>query len=434
QRIKLAKELCHKSTGHTLHILDEPTTGLHFDDIQKLLRVLHQFVEDGNTVVVIEHNLDVIKTADWIIDLGPEGGAGGGTIVCTGTPEQVARNARSHTGKSLQPVLAGDHPISTATPKKNNRKSKRKLSALTEITVRGAAQNNLKHIDVSIPREAMTVFCGPSGSGKSTLAMDTIYTEGQRRYVESLSSYARQFLGQLQKPKVDHVDGLSPAICIEQKTASKSPRSTVGTVTEIHDYLRVLYARLGQPHCPRCQIPVGTQSADEIIEQLMSLPEGTKLYLLAPVERKGQEDYTAIWEDIRKSGFVRIRIDGTTYDIDQLPAIDHKRKHQVEVVLDRVIVRSAQRSRVAEGVEAALSLGKGVLLVAHVQDGVSEKKWKVERYSQHLACTKCNRSFEPLAPHHFSFNSPLGWCPTCEGLGVRQGTSHTSLFRDPQAN
>ncbi len=434
QRIKLAKELCHKSTGHTLYILDEPTTGLHFDDIQKLLNVLQQFVKDGNTVVVIEHNLDVIKTADWIIDLGPEGGAGGGTIVCTGTPEEVAKNTRSHTGKSLKPILAGEHIITAASLKNGKAKKELKRPVLTEITVRGASQNNLKHIDVSIPRDAMTVFCGPSGSGKSTLAMDTVYTEGQRRYVESLSSYARQFLGQLQKPKVEHVDGLSPAICIEQKTASKSPRSTVGTVTEIHDYLRVLYARMGKPHCPRCQIPVGTQSADEIIEQLMSLPEGTKLYLLAPVERKGQEDYAAIWDDIRRSGFVRIRVNGTTYDIDQVPEIDHKRKHDVEVVIDRSIVRSSQRSRLAEGVESALSFGKGIMLVAHVADGVPEKKWKVERYSQHLACSKCNRSFEPLAPHHFSFNSPLGWCPTCEGLGVRQGTSHTALFRDPQAS
>jgi excinuclease ABC subunit A len=434
QRIKLAKELCHKSTGHTLYILDEPTTGLHFDDIQKLLKVLQQFVKDGNTVVVIEHNLDVIKTADWLIDLGPEGGAGGGTIVCTGTPEEVAKNTKSHTGKSLKPILAGEHIITAASLKNAKPKKDTRRPVLTEITVRGASQNNLKHIDVSVPRDAMTVFCGPSGSGKSTLAMDTIYTEGQRRYVESLSSYARQFLGQLQKPKVEHVDGLSPAICIEQKTASKSPRSTVGTVTEIHDYLRVLFARAGKPHCPRCQIPVGTQSADEIIEQLMSLPEGTKLYLLAPVERKGQEDYAAIWDDIRRSGFVRIRVNGTTYDIDQVPEIDHKRKHDVEVVIDRAIVRSSQRSRLAEGVESALSFGKGVMLVAHVQDGVAEKKWKVERYSQHLACAKCNRSFEPLAPHHFSFNSPLGWCPTCEGLGVRQGTSHTALFRDPQAS
>ncbi|HQR41721.1 MAG TPA: excinuclease ABC subunit UvrA, partial [Gemmatales bacterium] len=433
QRIKLAKELVHKSTGHTLYILDEPTTGLHFDDIQKLLQVLQQFARAGHTVVVLEHNLDVITTADWIIDLGPEGGAAGGEVVAVGTPEDIVKNARSHTGISLKPILAKDHLLTARKIKNGKPKQVIRIPQLTEIAIRGAAQNNLKHIDVNVPREAMTVFCGPSGSGKSTLAIDTIYTEGQRRYVESLSSYARQFLGQLQKPKVEHVDGLSPAICIEQKTASKSPRSTVGTVTEIHDYLRVLYARLGQPHCPRCQIPVGTQSADEIIEQMMTLPEGTKLYLLSPLDRKGQEDYSTLWDEVRRSGFVRVRVNGTTYDIDQVPEIDNKRKHEVEVVIDRAIVRASQRSRLAEGVESALSFGKGVMLVAHVQDGVPEKKWKVERYSQHLACTKCNRSFEPLAPHHFSFNSPLGWCTTCEGLGIRQGTSYTSLFRDPQA-
>jgi len=436
QRVKLARELCHKSTGHTLYILDEPTTGLHFDDIQKLLQVLQQFATDGNTVVVIEHNLDVMKSADWIIDLGPEGGAGGGGVVDVGTPEEVARSKTSYTGMALAAVLTGQHHISTGLAVRNGTQNGvvPTTRRIAQIEVRGAAQNNLKHIDIKLPREAMTVFSGPSGSGKSTLAIDTIYTEGQRRYVESLSSYARQFLGQLQKPKVEHIAGLSPAICIEQKTASKSPRSTVGTVTEIHDYLRVLYARLGQPHCPRCQIPVGTQSADEIIDRLMALSEGTKLYLLAPIDRKGHEKYEVLWEDVRRSGFVRVRIDGTIHDVEKIPEIDHRRKHEVAVVVDRAVVRPSQRGRLAESVEAALSFGKGVMMVAHVQDGVPEKKWKTDNFSQHLACGKCGRSFETLAPHHFSFNSPLGWCPTCEGLGVQQGTGYAALFRDPQAS
>src|SRR5205823_5641956 len=239
QRIKLARELCRRSTGKTLYVLDEPTTGLHFADIRKLLQVLHGFVEAGNTVVVIEHNLDVVKTADWIIDLGPEGGAGG----------------------------------------------------------------------------------GPSGSGKSSLAMDTVFAEGQRRYVESLSSYARQFLGQVQKPKVEHVSGLSPAISIEQQTTSKSPRSTVGTVTETYDYLRILYARLGEPYCPACDIPIGTQTVDEIIEKILSLPEGTRIYLLAPLERKGQEKYEAIFEEIRRGGFQRMRVDAKSYSVNEAPNI-----------------------------------------------------------------------------------------------------------------
>jgi excinuclease ABC subunit A len=438
QRIKLARELCRRSTGKTLYILDEPTTGLHFDDIEKLLKVLHGFVDAGNTVVVIEHNLDVVKTADWVIDLGPEGGAGGGEVVCAGTPEDIAACAHSYTGQALLAgplsVVRGRLPRGKArrTRRRTTDKVQRTTDEITHLTVEGAQQHNLKNISVALPRERMSVFSGPSGSGKSSLALDTIYAEGQRRYVESLSAYARQFLGQMEKPKVEHVNGLSPAISIEQKTTSKSPRSTVGTVTEVYDYLRVLYARLGQAYCPACGIPVGTQTADEIIDKILSLPEGSKLYLMAPVERHGQEKYEALWDEIRRSGFVRMRVDGRSYNVEEPPAIDHRRKHRVEVVVDRVIVRAGQRSRVADAVEAALDLGRGVLHVAHVDDSREEPLWKVERYSQHMACDRCGRSFEPLNPHHFSFNSPLGWCPTCEGLGVQQGANPAVLIRDPR--
>jgi excinuclease ABC subunit A len=433
QRIKLARELCRRSTGKTLYVLDEPTTGLHFEDIQKLLQVLHGFADAGNTVVVIEHNLDVIKTADWIIDLGPEGGAGGGTVVCAGTPEQVAACEQSYTGQALKPVLGGRGGTRNGKPRqKKTKKQQRQQEPLTHLVVQGAQQHNLKNIDVELPRERMTVCCGPSGSGKSSLALDTIYAEGQRRYVESLSSYARQFLGQVQKPRVEHVSGLSPAISIEQKTTSKSPRSTVGTVTEVYDYLRILYARLGQPHCPACKIPIGTQTADEIIEKILALPEGTKLYLMAPVERRGQEKYEALWDEIRRTGFLRMRVDGKSYSVEEPPAIDHRRKHKVEVIVDRVMVRRNQRSRLADAVEAGLDLGRGVLMVAHVDDAKPEPQWKVDRYSQHFACDQCGRSFEPLNPHHFSFNSPLGWCPTCEGLGFQRGANTSVLIRDPR--
>jgi excinuclease ABC subunit A len=225
---------------------------------------------------------------------------------------------------------------------------------------------------------------------------------------------------------------LSPAISIEQKTTSKSPRSTVGTVTEIYDYLRVLYPRLGQHFCPTCEIPVGTQTADEIVDKVLSLPEGSKIYLLAPVERKGQERYETIWEDIRRSGFMRIRVDGKSCSVDEPPAIDHRRKHDVQVVVDRIAVRANQRSRIADTVEAALELGRGVMMIAHVDPDRDETAWRVERFSQHLACENCGRSFEPLNPHHFSFNSPLGWCPTCEGLGVQQGAKADLLIRNPK--
>ncbi|HVK13361.1 MAG TPA: excinuclease ABC subunit UvrA [Gemmataceae bacterium] len=429
QRIKLAKELCRKSTGKTLYVLDEPTTGLHFEDIRKLLDVLHGFVEAGNSVLVIEHNLDVIKTADWLIDMGPEGGAGGGRLVAAGTPEDIAAEKASFTGHALQPVLARKYVA--VKPKKKKANGKPEAGRLTELTVQGANQHNLKNVTVSIPRDEMTVFCGPSGSGKSTLALDTIYAEGQRRYVESLSSYARQFLGQVQKPKVEAVSGLSPAISIEQKTTTKSPRSTVGTITEVYDYLRVLYARLGQAYCSHCQIPIGTQSTDEIIERILSLPEGTKLYLMAPLERKGQEKYETLFDDIRRAGYVRMRIDGKSYGLDAPPAIDHRRKHKVEVVIDRNVVRANTRTRISEAVEQALALGKGVMHIAHVEPDVDETKWKVERFSQHLSCDNCGRSYEALNPHHFSFNSPLGWCPSCEGLGVQHGANTSLLIRDP---
>ncbi len=433
QRIKLARELCRRSTGKTLYILDEPTTGLHFNDISKLLQVLHGFADSGNTVVVIEHNLDVIKTADWIIDLGPDGGAGGGTIVCTGTPEAVAKCRASYTGQALHSLFSAR----AQAPGMQRAAAKRKRAVaepLTHLIVQGAQQHNLKNLTVELPRDQMTVCCGPSGSGKSSLAMDTIFAEGQRRYVESLSSYARQFLGQVAKPRVEHVSGLSPAISIEQQTTSKSPRSTVGTVTEIYDYLRILYARLGQPFCPKCDIPIGTQTSDEIIEKIVNLPEGTKLYVMAPFERRGQEKYEAVFEEIRRSGFVRMRVDGKSFNVDAPPSIDHRRKHLIEVVIDRLIVRKNQRSRFADAVETALDLGKGVMHVAHVDDGREEPKWKVDRYSQHFACDQCGRSFEPLNPHHFSFNSPLGWCPSCEGIGAQKGANPAVLVRDGAAS
>jgi excinuclease ABC subunit A len=433
QRVKLARELCRRATGRTVYILDEPTTGLHFDDIHKLLQVLHGFVDAGNTVVVIEHNLEVIKTADWVIDLGPEGGNGGGRLVIAGTPEAVAECESSFTGQALRPVLSRQ----PAKVRRNGSGRRRAAAAaagngeLRTLRVEGAQQHNLKNISVELPRERMTVCCGPSGSGKSSLALDTIYAEGQRRYIESLSAYARQFLGQMQKPKVDHVSGLSPAVSIEQKNTSRSPRSTVGTVTEIHDYLRVLYARIGQPYCPNCQIPVGTQTADEVIDRILAMPEGSKLYLLAPLERRGQERYEALFDEVRRSGFVRMRVDGKSYNLEEAPAIDHRRKHTVEVVVDRVVVRANQRSRIADAVEACLDLGRGVLHVAEVSDR-PEPEWRVQRFSQHFSCERCGRGFEPLNPHHFSFNGPLGWCPACEGLGVQKGASTALLIRDPK--
>ncbi len=439
QRIKLARELVKKGTGKTLYILDEPTTGLHFDDVRKLLDVLHGFTALGNTVVVIEHNLDVVKTADWIIDLGPDGGAHGGLIVAQGPPEEVVRVDASHTAQALRRLLpqrgrrsgsAKGRAAAGTLARAPSANASAAADELTAIEVRGARQHNLKGIDLDIPRNKMTVCSGPSGSGKSSLAIDTLYAEGQRRYVESLSSYARQFLAPLQKPKVERITGLSPAISIEQKTTSKSPRSTVGTVTEIYDYMRILFARLGHPFCPKCGVPIGTQTADEIVEKILHLPEGSKVFIMAPIERRDGERYEALWDDLRATGFARVRVDGQSISLDDPPKLSYRRKHKVEVVVDRAVVRRATRSRLADSIESALDLGKGVVHVARVGDESREASWAIDRFSQHRVCDRCSRSFDELAPHHFSFNSPLGWCPVCQGLGVQQGANPAVLIPD----
>ena len=438
QRIKLAKELVRKPTGKTLYILDEPTTGLHFEDVRRLLSVLHGFVAQGNTVVVIEHNLDVVKTADWLIDLGPEGGEGGGRIVAEGTPEDLIKVPQSHSGVALARVLKPSAPPTKGKRKKGEAAEKRAKAlpapidlSTGPIKIRGARQHNLKGVDLDIPRHEFTVCCGPSGSGKSSLAIDTLYAEGQRRYVESLSSYARQFLAPLQKPRVEHISGLSPAICIEQKTTSKSPRSTVGTVTEIHDYLRILFARLGQAYCSACHVPVGTQTADEIVEKILHWPEGSRVLVMAPVERAENDSFTQLWDVLRASGFARVRVDGTTCSLDEPPKLSERRKHQIEVVVDRAVVKRATRSRLADSIESALDLGKGVVHVVKADDDVPEANWTVHRYSQHRSCEKCGKSFEELAPQNFSFNSPLGWCKVCEGLGMQTGADPAFLIPDP---
>ncbi|MFM7844740.1 MAG: excinuclease ABC subunit UvrA, partial [Planctomycetota bacterium] len=436
QRVKLARELVKRSTGKTLYLLDEPTTGLHFADIHLLLNVLHNFVDSGNTVLVVEHNLDVIKTADWVIDMGPEGGAGGGTIIAQGTPDELAHCEHSYTGQSLRKHLQ-QRPLEITTSKKRATKKTPEpapieLKPQPPITVVGARQHNLKNVDVTVPRDRMTVFCGPSGSGKSSLAMDTIYAEGQRRYVESLSSYARQFVAQMQKPQLESIDGLSPAVAIEQKNLGHTPRSTVGTVTEIYDYLRVLMARLGSPFCPKCQIPIGTQTVDEVTDTVLAMPAGTRLYLLAPIQLDGGRTYEQLWDELRSTGYVRVRIDGYTFSLDKPPELDRRTQHTIEVVVDRVVVQPAQRSRLTDSIEKTLSLGKGIMQVAVVEEKMLESRWEVITHSQHLACRQCGDSFEPLTPHRFSFNTQLGWCTSCQGLGTQRGANPAQLIRDPK--
>ncbi len=283
------------------------------------------------------------------------------------------------------------------------------------IVVAGAREHNLKNISVTIPRNRLTVVTGLSGSGKSSLAFDTLYAEGQRKYVESLSAYARQFLDQMQKPDVDYIEGLSPAISIEQRTAGSNPRSIVATTTEIHDYLRLLYANIGKAHCHQCGKPISRQSAEEIVEQLEKLPEQTRLMILAPLVqgRKGQHE--EVLASIRKQGFVRVRIDGDLYEVDDAPKLDKKKKHTIDVVVDRLAMSDKLRARLTDSVETALRTGDGVLVAL-----IETKKgaWSEKLYSERNACIPCGISFDTLTPRHFSFNSPYGACPVCHGLGT----------------
>ena len=281
------------------------------------------------------------------------------------------------------------------------------------IFIKGARENNLKNIDVTIPRDKLVVLTGLSGSGKSSLAFDTIYAEGQRRYVESLSSYARMFLGQMDKPDVDYIDGLSPAISIDQKTTSKNPRSTVGTVTEIYDYLRLLWARVGTPHCPKCGKEIKQQTIDQIIDQIMALPEGTRIQVLAPVVRGRKGEHAKVFEDARRSGYVRVRADGNLYDLSEDIPLEKNKKHNIEIVVDRLIVRPDGAQRLTDSVETASHLSGGIVLVNLVREGQDLT------FSQNYACDDCGISIEELTPRMFSFNNPFGACPTCTGLGMQ---------------
>ncbi|OEF97830.1 excinuclease ABC subunit UvrA [Desulfuribacillus alkaliarsenatis] len=282
--------------------------------------------------------------------------------------------------------------------------------ALENIVVKGARAHNLKNIDITIPRDKFVVLTGLSGSGKSSLAFDTIYAEGQRRYVESLSAYARQFLGQMDKPDVDSIDGLSPAISIDQKTTSRNPRSTVGTVTEIYDYLRLLYARIGKPYCPKCNIQIAAQTVEQMVDQILSLPEKTKIQIMAPVVRGRKGEHSKILEQVQRDGFVRVRINGEVYDVSEAPKLEKNKKHSIEVVVDRIVIKDSIEGRLADSIETALKLAEGLLLV----DVIGEEELL---FSQQLACPECGYSSEELAPRMFSFNSPYGACEACSGLG-----------------
>ncbi len=308
--------------------------------------------------------------------------------------------------------------------------------ALDKLVVRGAREHNLKNIDLEIPRDKMVVITGLSGSGKSSLAFDTIYAEGQRRYVESLSAYARQFLGLMEKPNVDQIEGLSPAISIDQKGSGRNPRSTVGTVTEVYDYLRLLYARIGQPHCPTCGEPITQQTATQIVDSIMEMTEGTRLLILAPIIKDRKGNHKSVFENLQKQGYVRTRVNGEMYEVTEVPDLDRYKMHTIEAVIDRIIVRPSGKdeegestgtdlARLADSVETALKLGNGVIIVSDV----SERDKPMDRtFSEHFSCVKCGTSLPEIEPRTFSFNSPHGACPACTGLGTLQEFDPELMF------
>ena len=444
QRVKLASELRKVATGRTLYLLDEPTTGLHFHDIRTLLACLGRLVEQGNTVLVIEHNLDVIKTADYVIDLGPGGGDRGGELVCAGTPEEVAAHEESLTGRVLRDVL---HPAPLVF---NQGKTLHSRNGKRDLRVFGAEQNNLKHIDVTIPRNSLTVITGPSGSGKTTLAFDTIFAEGQARYVESLSTYARRFLGRMDKARVDRIDGLAPAIAIDQKNSGRSPRSTVATITEIYDYLRLLYARVGRAHCPNCGLALTHQTPTRLARELAETRAGERMVLLAPLYRPGSkrpamldrpEHFGDVARSLMAEGFTRAYLNGVQVELAEwLDLPDKRRKVKprttIDLVIDRVRISSRERKRVAEGIETAFAKGHGMARL-HFPDVPDDEKrtrapesnggngsgqppekgaWRL--VSEPVGCVACEfYQDQPLVPREFSFNSHVGACADCAGLG-----------------
>jgi len=417
QRLKLAGHLAKSggrsgSRGGLLFLLDEPTTGLHFDDVATLLKALRRLLRKGHSLVVIEHNLDVIRAADWLIDLGPEGGEGGGEIVCAGTPADVAAHPHSHTGKALrdyQESLSRVHEPSPAIlgPRP---------SALGPfaIEVLHAREHNLKDLTLSIPQNRLTVITGVSGSGKSTLAFDILFAEGQRRYLESLNAYARQFVQPAARADVDAIFGIPPTVAIEQRTSRGGHKSTVGTLTEIHHFLRLLFVKLGIQHCPDCGIPIRPQSREAILDLVLGEFAGRRVCVMAPliVARKGYYTELASWAS--RKGYFILRVDGEPVPTDQWPRLDRFREHSIDLPVGEIDVGPAAESELAELVNRALDHGKGLVRIVETEAGV----WGAETpYSTQRACPGCGRAFEEPDPRLFSYNSKHGWCPSCFGTG-----------------
>jgi len=439
QRLKLAghlaKSLKKRRGAGLLFLLDEPTTGLHFDDIATLLRALRRLIDAGHSLMVIEHNLDLIRAADWLIDLGPEGGDGGGSIVCTGTPEEVARHPSSHTGRALrtEAVLAETHPPGAPgdsaegqAPSAEARVAEASagyspaagvsaspLAPSNSIVIRHAREHNLKDLSLAIPRGRFVVITGVSGSGKSTLAFDILFAEGQRRYLESLNAYARQFVQPAARADVDAVFGIPPTVAIEQRTSRGGRKSTVGTLTEIHHFLRLLYVKLGVQHCPDCQVPIAAQPRSAILERLRRDYGGQPVTLLAPVviARKGIYNELAAWA--ARNGHGLLWVDGEPIPTAPWPGLDRFREHDIDLPMGELDPGAVPRPELAALLDRALDLGTGMVRVRPASGGAP-----VASYSTSRTCPGCGKAFEEPDPRLFSYNSKHGWCPSCFGTGV----------------
>ncbi|HTS84137.1 MAG TPA: excinuclease ABC subunit UvrA [Usitatibacter sp.] len=410
-------------TRTRVFLFDEPTTGLHFDDVAKLLKSFRKLLAAGHSLIVIEHNLDVIRACDWIVDLGPEGGDAGGEIVATGTPKALMSHETSHTGRALREyedalspagqehprssaLIGGPKAVSSAEPRIPYRPPK-------SIQVRHAREHNLKGIDVAIPREKFTVITGVSGSGKSTLAFDILFAEGQRRYLESLNAYARQFVQPASKPDVDAIFGIPPTVAIEQRTSRGGSKSTVATQTEIHHFLRLLFVKLGTQYCPDCNVPIEPQSVDAIVARLMKERRGQTAALLAPLVTNRKGIYTDLAKWALGKGVSHLRVDGAYLPTKGWPRLDRFKEHTLELPVAQIELNPENEKALRAAIESALEIGKGVLHVAAGWGGRETQIFSVKR-----ACPSCGRSFAELDPRLFSYNSKHGWCPGCYGTGI----------------
>ncbi len=440
QRLKLAGHLAEasgrsismlpkrpdaSSKGTRLFLFDEPTTGLHFEDVSKLLASFRKLIAAGHSLVVIEHNLDVIRASDWLIDLGPEGGDAGGEVVAVGTPKQIMAHPSSHTGKALRDyetalspeafkhppsstLMGGSQAVSEGEPRIPYRAPK-------SISVRHAREHNLKGIDVEIPRDKFTVITGVSGSGKSTLAFDILFAEGQRRYLESLNAYARQFVQPASKPDVDAIFGIPPTVAIEQRTSRGGSKSTVATQTEIQHFLRLLFVKLGTQYCPGCDVPIEPQSVEAIVARLMKEHRGRTIAVLAPLVTNRKGFYTDLAKWALAKAVSHLRVDGAYLPTKGWPRLDRFREHTIELPVAEVEVKPENEKVLRHAVEAALEAGKGVLHVG--RGGWGERETQI--FSVKRACPSCARSFPELDPRLFSYNSKHGWCAACYGTGVK---------------